>query len=56
MKRTCSNKETLYSRLVDLEYSKIQKVPSMNRENLVRKLKKQNNNDSLTLALTYQLG
>ena len=54
MKRTCSNKETLSSRLADLEYSKIQKVHSMNRENLVRKLEKQNNNDSLTLVLTYQ--
>ena len=56
MKRICSNKEKLSSWLEDLEYSEIQKVPSINRENLLRKLEKQNNNDSLTLAFTYQPG
>ena len=56
MKRIWSNKEKLSSWLEDLEYSEIQKVHSINRENLLRKLEKQNNNDSLTLAFTYQPG
>ena len=66
MKRTCSNEEKLSSRLEDLEHwfcsrgykkemvhREIQKVPSMNRENLLRKSEKQGKNDSLTLVLTY---
>ena len=67
MKRICSNEEKLSSRLEDLElwfcssgykkemvHSEIQKVHSMNRENLLKKREKQDNNDSLTLVLTYQ--
>ena len=34
-------------------HSEIQKVHSMNRENLFKKREKQDNNDSLTLVLTY---
>ena len=34
-------------------HSEIQKVHSMNRENLLKKREKQDNNDSLTLVLTY---
>ena len=34
-------------------HSDIQKVRSMNRENLLKKLEKQDKNDSLTLVFTY---
>ena len=68
MKRISSNEEKLSSRLEDLEHwfcsrgykkekvhSEIPKVHSMNRENLLKKREKQDNNDSitLTLVLTY---
>ena len=66
MKRICSNEKNLSSRLEDLEHwicsrgykkevvhSEIQKIYSMNRENLLRKHEKQDNNYSLTLVLTY---
>ena len=66
MKRICSNEEKLSSRFEDLQhwfcsrgykkemvYSETQKIHSMNRENLLKKLEKQDNNDSLTLVLTY---
>ena len=64
--RLCSNEEKLSSRLEDLEHwfcsrgykkemvhSEIQKLHSMNRENLLKKREEQDKNDSLTLVLTY---
>ena len=66
MKKNCSNEKKLSSRLEDLEHwfcsrsykkkmvhSELQKVYTMNRENLFKKREKQDNNDSLTLVLTY---
>ena len=66
LKRICSNKEKLSSRLENLEHwfcnrgyreemvhSEIQKVHSMNRKNLLKKPEKQDKNDSLFLVLTY---
>ena len=37
----------------EMVHSEIQKVHSMNRENLLKKREKQDDNDSLTLVLTY---
>ena len=66
MKKNCSNEKKLSSRLEDLEHwfcsrsykkkmvhSELQKVYTMNRENLFKKREKQDKNDSLTLVLTY---
>ena len=66
MKRICSSEKILSSRLEDLEHwfysmgykkeiihCEIQKVHSMNRENLLRKREKHDKSDSLTLVLTY---
>ena len=66
MKKVCPNEEKLSSSLEDLEhwfcswgykkkivYSEIQKIHSMNRENISKKRGKQDKNDSLSLVLTY---
>lgn len=65
-KRICSNEEKLSSRLEDLEHrlcsrdykkemvhSMIQKGHSMNRQKLLIKPEKQDNDDSLILVLAY---